>query len=73
MTDPKTQKDLDTVRCSNPDCDHASHGPIYLNPGCHPDAPSRCSYDNGVLTIECAVCDSVVGQIAVDPGDAVRH
>lgn len=58
------RKDLDRMRCANPDCKE-DHGPLYFHGRCHPESPTWTRYENGVLTIECAECRDVITTVVV--------
>lgn len=75
-TDPLTQAKLDTMGCSDPDCDHKAHdGGMYLHSSCHQGMPTFCHYQDGNLYVTCAYpdCGNMVAVIAVDPGTTERH
>ena len=71
---PLTQRAFDQMTCDDPGCDHKAHSTaMVVRPRCHMGAPVRVTYENGVVTIICAECRSLVARVAVDPGDVVRH
>ena len=59
-----TRETLDQMKCSRPDCNQR-HGPIFLNPRCHPGAYVEARYDQGVLSIRCAKCKTPVLDVLV--------
>jgi len=66
---PLTQRDLEAVTCEMPGCDHTGHdGGLILSGRCHPGAPIRALYRDGVLVVSCAVCQGFIVNIAVAAG-----
>jgi hypothetical protein len=64
-----TRRELDTMRCGAPGCDHTSHsGPMSVRGRCHPKAAVRVKYSGGELDVRCAECGERVVRIAVAPG-----
>jgi hypothetical protein len=61
---PLTRADLDRTTCDSPGC-NCSTGGIYFHSRCHPDAPTWARYENSILTVECAVCETTVTEIVV--------
>ena len=64
-----TCTELDSLSCTNPDCDHKNHGNFYLHAACH-DRGLEVHYEigSGVLVVSCAVCSKMVTEIAVAKG-----
>jgi hypothetical protein len=61
---PLTRLDLDGVHCcecGDPDCGED----FFIRSGCHKDTPLWAHYQDGVLHLECADCESVIARIAV--------
>ena len=61
-----TRTALDRMQCSSPGCKEP-HGELYLHGRCHPESPTWAKYENGTVTVQCAVadCGQVVAVIAV--------
>jgi len=71
---PLTQTEFDQMTCSDSSCDHTAHDrQMMIHPKCHVGTPTWCIYENGVMDIRCAECNSLVVRIAVDPGNVVIH
>ncbi len=66
MSGPFTRKELDTMSCSNPDCNEV-HGPLQLTGNCHPGYAVHALYDQqrGVLVLECAACSKTVTSLLI--------
>ena len=63
---PLTQQDLKDLTCAEPGCTHDSHeNGLALHSRCHPSQPTWAWYKDGVLTVRCSRCESVVATIAV--------
>ena len=63
---PLTRRQLDTMTCMEPGCDHTAHdGGLTFRSVCHTRTPTWCEYRDGVLTVSCALCHKVITQIAV--------
>jgi hypothetical protein len=63
---PLTRDELDQLRC--PGCGHDPHGPsnpLYFVGACHPGAPVTVGYWDGVLSLFCAVCESLFLQMHI--------
>jgi hypothetical protein len=71
-TTPLTQRELNSVGCETPGCDHTTHDGLYLHSNCHPEMPTWTHYNavSGTLRIECALCGHPIVRIAVSPGPA---
>lgn len=66
---PLTRRDLDETTCAVPGCDHTHHDEgLYLSGVCHPKAPVRALYHDGVLVFTCAVCEEFITRVAVAAG-----
>lgn len=65
-TSPLTRRDLDGLRCHKPCCADKQHLPIVFHSFCHPADPTWTNYQNGILTIFCAVCDASIIEISVE-------
>jgi len=67
MPAPLTRKDLDQATCSVPGCDHTTHTGegLFLTGVCHPGAPVRAFYHEGLLKFSCASCGQHITSIAV--------
>lgn len=61
MSAPLTQLELRHMVCHG--C--SSNGRMYFHARCHPRSPTWCSYENGVLKVDCATCMTPVTQVAV--------
>jgi hypothetical protein len=59
---PIGKTELDTMGCETPNCEH-DHSILFLHPGCHPKAGLGAAYHkaDGVVTLECAECETMVG------------
>ncbi len=56
------KEDLDKMECP---CGCGSRE-IYLYGHCHPqNGRTWASYEKGILTIRCAICDTMIAEIAV--------
>lgn len=64
-----TRRELDAGRCQTPGCCE-DHGPLYLNPRCHPGGGVDVSYVNGELFIMCKPCGKLVTSVEVAEGEA---
>lgn len=75
--DVLTQRELDEVRCNNPECTvpHDQHEAIYLNAECHPRMGLMVGYRaaTGTLVISCAECGTDVVEIQVAHAPMSRH
>jgi hypothetical protein len=61
-----TRRQLDPMRCDVDGCTHQTHPHgLGLHARCHPSAPLQVWYAEGVLTVLCAGCKTVVARIAV--------
>jgi hypothetical protein len=60
---PYYKEDLTDLKCpcGMPGCE----GSMYFHGKCHPEAPTWASYFDGVLTVECTVCHSVIAEFAI--------
>jgi hypothetical protein len=67
---PLTQLDLNSMMCSDPECTDPSHE-LYFHSRCHPTRPVEAMYSkaSGQLKITCAVCNRLIGYIAVEGGE----
>jgi len=66
MEAPAHKEQLDTMKCQTPGCEHRDHDTeIFIRAGCHVEEPVWASYDSGILTLRCSVCDSVIIRVAV--------
>lgn len=65
-----TRRDLDKAQCSVPGCDHTAHAGegLFLSARCHPMAPLRVFYRDGVLECACAECGEHIVNIVVAQG-----
>lgn len=67
-----TRELLDNMLCSNPNCDHTSHdSEMYIHSNCHPEAPTWCIYDGGVLSVICSECENYIADILVASGQEI--
>jgi hypothetical protein len=61
-----TRLDLDPMRCDRPGCAHLDHPHgLALHARCHESAPLQVWYADGVITVLCAGCKTLVAKIAV--------
>jgi hypothetical protein len=63
-----TREQLDAIAC---DCgDGPYQSTLTLTPRCHPHSAVFVSYEDGIVSVTCAACQTVVAQIAVasEPG-----
>jgi len=60
------RRDLDGHSCDVPGCTHSGHPEgLALHAVCHPAATLQVFYAEGVLTVKCGSCKSVVCCISV--------
>lgn len=57
------QEDMANMQCpcGKPGCED----PLYIHGKCHMTAPAWVKYFDGVLTVECSVCETQIAQFAV--------
>jgi len=69
MMKPLTRRELDAVKCTTPGCDHSTHdkGGLLLKAACHARGGTIVAYENGVVTVTCAICTRFVVAIVVQP------
>jgi len=66
---PMTRAQFDGMSCHAEGCDHSSHDTeMYLHPRCHVGSPTWAVYEDGVVNVKCAECETLVVRIAVAPG-----
>lgn len=63
MRPPLTRADLDLMRCAAPDC--GCGGELWFHSACHPEIPAWAVYDDGMITLRCAECDTAIAEIVV--------
>src|SRR3989304_270132 len=58
---------LDTMKCSNPHCDHTAHkgSPMYLHQNCHVKQGVDVTETGHGVEITCSVCGMYIATIAV--------
>jgi hypothetical protein len=54
---------LDRMGCAV--CHGEEGGPLYLHSRCHPRAATWARYEDGVLTVECAECETEIVAVKV--------
>ena len=63
---PFTRKELDAAKCTDPSCTHEHDGEgLFFNALCHPGEGVTACYKDGILRLECQVCDMPIVDIAV--------
>lgn len=62
---PIYTEDLNQMHCSEPGCGCNHHDDLALHSGCHTGSPTFAWYKEGILTIKCAICETVITKIAV--------
>ncbi len=62
MNERVTRVILDAETCADPDCQapHGTKTPLFLHGACHPTVPTWAVYEDGVMTMRCAECDTFV-------------
>lgn len=61
---PMGTEKLDSLGCAGCGQTH-DHAPMEIMGKCHPDAGTRCGYQQGILYIACRECDKPVAAIVV--------
>lgn len=61
---PMTREALDGMQCATPGCTEP-HGPLVMHSRCHPKSPTWVTYADGVMTVSCAKCDTMIIEVAV--------
>ena len=63
-----TRAELDGMGCAacqaKEEHEHENNG-LFLHGRCHVESPTWSFYEDGILTVTCAECDSVIARIAV--------
>lgn len=67
MLTAMTRKEMDMLRCSDPNCKDPSHE-LILHSVCHVDLPVRALMSNDILEIQCAKCGKLILLISINMG-----
>jgi len=60
------RRDLENIRCDVPGCTHVNHPDgLPFHAVCHPSSLLQLWYADGVMTVKCGSCRTIVCRIAV--------
>jgi hypothetical protein len=59
------KSDMDKMMCMDPSCDCDGRKGVVLSGRCHPGAPQKALYKNGLLFFSCGVCGAPVVEVQV--------